>query len=197
MRYEPPPPDLMPGEEAISHIQAISECTDAEAIDQLRAAIVHRAVGARLVGMKRVPFGAAGPISTPSESMRPQMWATAEIRSNGTVRFNREGRWRYFEVIRENVLQRWPKKGKATRRTQRFSRPKLNDWYQKRVTNWPKDTRPPSINQDIDAARTELGGQIPRDSVREVRRTLGPQEWKKQGRRAQVARDIGEEIGEK
>ena len=106
--YVPPDPPLMSGKEALDFIRkAKPDCSAADAIAQLRAAIVHRAVGARLKDMKRVPMGSS-PISVPSESIPPpHMWLQAEIRLNGSVRFDRKGLWRPFEVIRENVLRTW------------------------------------------------------------------------------------------
>jgi len=108
VRYVPPDPLWMPGKEALDFIRkAVPDCSAADAIAQLRTAIVHRAVGARLKDMKRVPMGSS-PIGVPSESNpRPRMWLQAEIRLNGSVRFDRKGPWRPFEVIRENVLRVW------------------------------------------------------------------------------------------
>jgi hypothetical protein len=57
----------MPGKEALDFIRGAADA-DADAIDQLRAAIVKRAVGARLIGMKPTPMGSS-PISVPSASI--------------------------------------------------------------------------------------------------------------------------------
>jgi hypothetical protein len=106
VRYEPPVPVWMPGKEALDFIRGAADA-DADAIDQLRAAIVKRAVGARLIGMKPTPMGSS-PISVPSASIpHPDMWRQADIRLNGSVRFDRKGPWQPFEVIRENVLRNW------------------------------------------------------------------------------------------
>ena len=108
MRYIPPDLPWMPGEEALDFIRkAQTGCSAADAIDQLRATVVHRAVGARLKDMKPVPMGSS-PIGVPSESNpSPHMWQQVEIRLDGSVRFDRQGPWRSFEVIRENVLRTW------------------------------------------------------------------------------------------
>jgi hypothetical protein len=109
MKYEAPPSVWMPAKEALSHIKKISVCpiNNDEAINQLRDAIIHRVVGARLADMKRVPFGSSHTSFDSGSVPSPQMWATAVIRSNGTVRFDRKRQSRPFEVIRENVSRVW------------------------------------------------------------------------------------------
>ena len=109
MPYEPPPSVWMPGKEAIVYIRTIEKCTTKRAIEQLRLAIVHRAVGAVLADMKRPPIGSS-PISVPSDSIPTcEMWKTAQINAKGTVIFSGADRARPFKVIRENVLRIWSK----------------------------------------------------------------------------------------
>ena len=90
MPYEPPPSPWMPGDEAIEHIRAVEKYpTTDDAIEQLRLAIVHGAVGAILADMKKPPIGSSGPISVPSDSIPPpEMWKTARINVDGTVLFS-------------------------------------------------------------------------------------------------------------
>jgi hypothetical protein len=109
MTYEPPPPTLMSGKEAIEYIQCTDNIPEAEAVDQLRAAILNRAVGEVPVDIKtRPPFGSS-PIGVPTPSVRsPEMWRNAKITAKGTVRFPGERRYRLFKVVRENVLNFWP-----------------------------------------------------------------------------------------
>ena len=110
MPYEPPPSVWMPGKEAIVYIRTIKKCTTKRAIEQLRLAIVHRAVGAILADMKKPPIGSSGPISVPSDSIPTrEMWKTAQIKANGTVLFSDADSPRVFQVIRENVLRIWAK----------------------------------------------------------------------------------------
>ena len=109
MPYEPPPSVWMPGKEAIVYIRTIKKCTTKRAIEQLRLAIVHRAVGAMLADMKQPPIDSS-PISVPSDSIPTrEMWKTAQIKANGTVLFSDADSPRVFQVIRENVLRIWAK----------------------------------------------------------------------------------------
>jgi hypothetical protein len=98
----------MPGDEAIEHIRTVEKYPTAEdAIEQLRDAIVHRAVGAVLADMKKPPIGST-PISVPLDSIPPpEMWKTAQIKLDGTVIFSAGDSPRRFKVIRENVLGIW------------------------------------------------------------------------------------------
>jgi hypothetical protein len=98
----------MPGKEALDFIRSAElGCSEAGAIDQLRAAIVNCAVGARLTHMQRPPVGSS-PNQAPFESVpQPAAWQRAQMRPDGSVRFDRNGPWRGFEVIRENVRRIW------------------------------------------------------------------------------------------
>jgi hypothetical protein len=115
MPYEPPPSVWMPGDEAIDHIRTVEKCpTNEDAIEQLRLAIVHRAVGAILADTKKPPIGSS-PISVPSDSNPPrEMWKTAQINVDGTVLFSAADNARPFKVIRENVLRVWPSRPRST-----------------------------------------------------------------------------------
>jgi hypothetical protein len=120
MPYEPPPPQWVNGKDAIRQIRVDINQSTGTAIEQLRAAIVHREVAVRFTNMRRPPFGSS-PISVPTDSVpSPKMWANAEISSDGTVKFDgSDDPPRTFEVFREHVLRYWS----ATRRGRK---PKLN-----------------------------------------------------------------------
>jgi hypothetical protein len=115
----------MPGKEALDFIcKAELGCSEADAIDQLRAAIVNRAVGARLTHMQRPPVGSS-PVQARSESVpEPAAWQRAQMRSDGSVRFNRREPWRGFEVIRENVLRVWSEPSLSDQRPEVMAHPK-------------------------------------------------------------------------
>jgi hypothetical protein len=105
----------MPGDEAIEHIRTVEKCPTAEcAIEQLRDAIVHGAVGAVLADMKKPPIGSS-PISVPSDSIPPpEMWKTAQIKVDGTVQFSGADIAPPFKVIRENLLRIWSSRTRST-----------------------------------------------------------------------------------
>lgn len=106
MPYEPPPPQWLNGKDAIKQIRVhINQSADA-AIEQLRAAIGHRKVAARLANTRRPRFGSS-PISPPSDSVPwPEDWIDAEISADGTVKFSDHPR-RSFEVLRSHILRYW------------------------------------------------------------------------------------------
>jgi hypothetical protein len=129
MPFVPPPSDWMLGAEAIQHIRDAERRTPTDAIDQLKGAIVHGKVGARLrdpnhPGRKAVfppgidqliPAGAGprgGPEVSPGtrQNPSPDDWRKAKIRANGALRFRfyKTLKWYAFEVLRENVLRIWP-----------------------------------------------------------------------------------------
>jgi hypothetical protein len=114
----------MRGDEAIQHIQAAERCTEADAIDQLKSAVSHGAVGARLSGRPIFPPNAdksffhnpgpgKTPVTSPGSRQNPSLenWGRARIRVNGTANFYGAGTPDYpFEVLRENLLRIWPNK---------------------------------------------------------------------------------------
>jgi hypothetical protein len=118
----------MPGDEAIQHIQAAERRTEADAINELKDAITHGAVGARLSGRSIFPPGAdksithhtgpgSTPVLSPGSRQNPSLknWQTAEIRADGTANFYGRGTPDYrFEVLRENVLRIWPDSQRST-----------------------------------------------------------------------------------
>jgi hypothetical protein len=106
----------MPGDEAIEHIRTVEKHPAAEdAIEQLRLAIVHRAVGAVLADMGKARNIGPFPIAAPSDSIpRPEMWITAQINVDGTVLFSGADIARPFKVIRENVLRIWSSQTRST-----------------------------------------------------------------------------------
>ena len=119
MPYESPPPEWLSGKDAIEQIRACLNQSVNEAIKQLKAAIAHRAVAARLAKMRRPPIGSSGPISVPSDSVPPpKMWGDAEIFSDGTVKFGSDDP-RSFEVFSQHILRYWPQ-------TRLGRKPKLN-----------------------------------------------------------------------
>jgi hypothetical protein len=119
VRYISPDPVLMPGKDALDFIRkADTGCSVADAIDQLRRAIVARAVGAtivipvvraRLKDMKPVPIAMGSSSMQPHSWSQPSraMWQRAKIRSDGSVQFDLKGPWLPFAVIRSNVQREW------------------------------------------------------------------------------------------
>jgi len=119
VRYISPDPVLMPGKDALDFIRkADTGCSVADAIDQLRRAIVARAVGAtivipvvraRLKDMKPVPIAMGSSAMQPHSWSQPSraMWQRAKIRSDGSVQFDLKGPWLPFAVIRSNVQREW------------------------------------------------------------------------------------------
>lgn len=116
MPFEAPLSTWMPGEEAIRHIQNAERRTEADAIEQLKKAIAHCAVGARVPG-GTIPLGLTthtGPGATPMVSPGrgrvppPQAWTKADIGADGTVTFGPDTLRYQFEVLREQVLSIWP-----------------------------------------------------------------------------------------
>ena len=108
MPYEPPPPQWVNGKDAIRQIRVDINQSTGTAIEQLRAAIVHREVAVRFTNMRRPQFGSS-PISVPTDSVpSAKMWANAEISPDGTVKFvGSDDPPRTFEVFREHVLRYW------------------------------------------------------------------------------------------
>jgi hypothetical protein len=114
--YVSPPTEWMSGHEAIAHIRRADRCSEADAIEQLRAAIVDRVVAARLPDPGSTKDNAPYPpwadkfVGDTSGGRRqipvPETWSRAEIRSDGTVLFF--GRTYLFAVLREHVLRTWP-----------------------------------------------------------------------------------------
>jgi hypothetical protein len=118
----------MSGDQAVQHIQNAERCTDADAIDQLRNAIAHGALGARLTDSPIFPpwasqsiFHHTGPGKTPAlspgsrKNPSPKQWRTAQVHADGTVNFYGSGTPNYqFEVLRENVLRIWPRQQSST-----------------------------------------------------------------------------------
>lgn len=64
-----------------------------------------------------------------------------------------------------------------------FSKRNLRRWYEKHVSEWPKDKPPPNRDEDWKLAKKELGW-VPKQAVVELRRELAPDAWKAKGRRA-------------
>jgi hypothetical protein len=108
MPYEPPPPQWVNGKDAIRQIRVDINQSAGAAIEQLRAAIVHRRAAARFTNMRRPPFGSS-PISVPTDSVPPaKMWVNAEISPDGTVKFvGSDDPPRPFEVLRSHLLRYW------------------------------------------------------------------------------------------
>jgi hypothetical protein len=117
MAYSPPPPPWMPGAEAIAHICQVERCREAEAIEQLRAAIVGLEVGARLLDVKRPPIGSS-PLQVHCDSpVRPgSEWTKAKILPDGKVRFGK-GRRYAFDVLRTQLLKHWLRKSTSANET--------------------------------------------------------------------------------
>jgi hypothetical protein len=63
------------------------------------------------------------------------------------------------------------------------ARADLNRWFKARVDEWPEDQDPPSRDADLIAAREKFPGVSPL-WVREARRDLAPEKWKKKGENA-------------
>jgi hypothetical protein len=115
MPYESPLGAWMSGKEAIGHISTVEKRSETEAVELLRTAIIHRAVGATLADMKKPPIGSS-PLSVKSDSVpRVEMWRMATIRVDGTVLFSNSESPRSFQVLRKSVFREWPKSTSARR----------------------------------------------------------------------------------
>jgi hypothetical protein len=64
-----------------------------------------------------------------------------------------------------------------------FSKEALAGWFLLRVHTWPKDAPLPIESQCRAAAELYFRRKIPRDSLRDVRRSKVPQNWLKTGPR--------------
>ena len=65
----------------------------------------------------------------------------------------------------------------------RFSEVALRAWYKKYVKRFDKDSKPPTREKDLAAARHEVSKGVPREAVRKLRAKYAPAEWKEKGRR--------------
>jgi hypothetical protein len=105
----------MPGGEAIRHIQNAEQRIEADAIDQLKNAIAHSAIGVRVPGLpvpKRITGGGpgSGPEVSPGARYQPspEAWTNARIGVNGKVAFGPKAPRYQFEVLRQQVVRMWP-----------------------------------------------------------------------------------------
>ncbi len=64
----------------------------------------------------------------------------------------------------------------------KVSRARLVSWYKSWIADHTAKGTIPSRHDEWIIARKVCGDGVPRDAVRELRRTLAPPEWKKQGR---------------
>jgi hypothetical protein len=69
--------------------------------------------------------------------------------------------------------------GTATKRE--FNEGLLRAWFMLRVHTWPKDQAPPTREQCLAEARAYFGCNIPRDTLRRIRRAIVPPPWNKPG----------------
>ena len=60
---------------------------------------------------------------------------------------------------------------------------KLASWYRQWVAQNAASGAIPTRDQDWAAAKTALGNGVPRDAVRDLRRHMAPDAWRRQGRR--------------
>ena len=81
-------------------------------------------------------------------------------------------------VFKPEIYCHGPPKPRA-----RYSSAKVKRWYRGWVARFEDGDCPPSAAADRSAAEQELGFSIPRDVLRELRRELAPDQWKRKGRR--------------
>ncbi len=65
----------------------------------------------------------------------------------------------------------------------KYTPERCKEWLRWRVEDWPKDRPPPTAKECLAAARAHFSGDIPRDPFYELRKTVVPEGWQKQGRR--------------
>ena len=65
----------------------------------------------------------------------------------------------------------------------KYTPERCKEWLRWRVEDWPKDRPPPTAAECWAAARAHFSGPIPRDPFYELRKTVVPEGWQKQGRR--------------
>jgi hypothetical protein len=194
VRYISPDPAWMSGKDALDFIRkADTGCSAADAIDQLRRAIVNRAVGAtistravgaRLKDMKPVPVPmGSSPMQPHSASLpSPAMWQRAKIRSDGSVQFDLKGPWLPFEVIRSHVLRIWGgQRAPPSYPRQREKARPIDDGIREALSALcPPRTHPPlkakERNQKIVEWLKAQGYSIPRGGglARAVQRAMKP-----------------------
>ncbi len=73
--------------------------------------------------------------------------------------------------------------GAAAAGTPKYTPERCKEWLGWRVEDWPKDRPPPTAKECLAAARAHFSGDIPRDPFYELRATVVPEGWQKQGRR--------------
>jgi hypothetical protein len=79
----------------------------------------------------------------------------------------------------------------ADRSAGQFSSSGLAAWYESWVADNTARGTIPSRDEEWEAAKAALGESVPRDRVRELRKTLAPSSWRRKGRR-KLAGKIGE-----
>ncbi len=65
----------------------------------------------------------------------------------------------------------------------KYTHERCKEWLGWRVEDWPKDRPPPTAKECLAAARAHFSGDMPRDPFYELRATVVPEGWQKQGRR--------------
>jgi hypothetical protein len=63
----------------------------------------------------------------------------------------------------------------------RFSKAAVRSWYQDYIEGFAKESKKPSREEDLIAAREHFSVSIPRDFMRDLRNELAPLEWKAKG----------------
>jgi len=72
----------------------------------------------------------------------------------------------------------------------RFSKAAVRSWYQNYIEGFAKESKKPSRDEDLIAAREHFGVSIPREFMRGLRRDLAPEEWTAKGAPKQQNRDL-------
>jgi hypothetical protein len=129
---------------------------------------------------------------------------------------DRAGPYRDVVIARAQVLQRWPSPLAAAQdelplemlpprnadapvwageiaanssmpRAPGYSAARLREWYRDIwIERNELEGKPPTREQDLEAAKSEVSPHIPRDAVRRLRRELAPDSWTKPGRRKET-----------
>lgn len=134
----------------------------------------------RLVIGKLVATGYSSTASSdePAKLIIPDRWRvlkpdfeTSEASSSGLV------------ISGILVFKRRPVSETVPRKAPRFSAAEVRTWYERRVRAHEAAGTAPSREHDVEAARAEFGSTISRDFLRNLRRELAPEDWKRLGRR--------------
>ena len=171
MSYISPPPEWMPGNEALDHIREADGCSASNAIKQLRTSIADGAVSARLPDPKNPRRNAifppwadtlianhggpgASPRLSPGVRQFPnkENWGTALLQKNGTVQFfGSDTPWYRFEVLQAHVLKIWQAPELEFRVSSRtkIGRAGRKPRLRRQVIDWLKRNYPNGVPENV------------------------------------------------